>query len=35
VMTAGKTTVVNCSLGKRTEGALVDINDTINITILE
>jgi Icc-related predicted phosphoesterase len=35
VTTSGKTTVVNCSLGKRTEGALVDINDTITVTILE
>jgi Icc-related predicted phosphoesterase len=29
------TTVVNCSLGKRTEGAIVDINDSINVTILD
>jgi Icc-related predicted phosphoesterase len=35
VSMAGKTTVVNCSLGKRTEGALVEINTSITITILE
>ncbi|VVB59726.1 3',5'-cyclic adenosine monophosphate phosphodiesterase CpdA [uncultured archaeon] len=28
-------TVVNCSLGKRTEGAIVEINDTIKVTILD
>jgi Icc-related predicted phosphoesterase len=32
---AGKTTVVNCSLGKRTEGAIVEINDTMKIALLE
>jgi uncharacterized protein len=32
---AGKTTVVNCSLGKRTEGAIIEINDTIKVIILE
>ena len=31
----GKTIVVNCSLGKRTEGAIVEINDTVTVTILE
>lgn len=31
----GGTTVVNCSLGKRTEGALVDIVNTVNVTMLE
>jgi uncharacterized protein len=35
VSLSGNTTVVNCSLGKRTEGALVEINDTIKVTILE
>lgn len=30
----GDTTVVNCSLGKRTEGAIVEINDTLKVTIL-
>ncbi|MBN1860254.1 MAG: metallophosphoesterase family protein [Candidatus Thermoplasmatota archaeon] len=30
-----KTTVVNCSLGKRTEGALVEINKSVKITILD
>jgi len=29
------TTVVNCSLGKRTEGAIVEINDTIKVAILD
>ena len=29
------TTVVNCSLGKRTEGAIVEINDNIKVTILD
>ena len=29
------TTVVNCSLGKRTEGAIVEINDDIKVTILD
>jgi len=33
---SGKTTVVNCSLGKRTEGALIDLKkDKTTITILE
>jgi len=35
VSTSGNTTVVNCSLGKRTEGAIVEINDSIKVTILE
>jgi uncharacterized protein len=35
VTTSGNTIVVNCSLGKRTEGALVDLSDTIQVTILE
>jgi len=29
------TTVVNCSLGKRTEGAIVDIHTTVKVTILD
>jgi len=29
------TIVVNCSLGKRTEGAIVEINDNIKVTILD
>lgn len=29
------TTVVNCSLGKRTEGAIIEINNTIKVTILD
>jgi len=35
VTTSGKTTIVNCSLGKRTEGAIIDINETVQVTILE
>jgi len=35
VTVSGKTTVVNCSLGKRTEGALITINETVKVTILE
>jgi len=34
-MVVGSTTVVNCSLGKRTEGALIDVNDTISVQILD
>jgi uncharacterized protein len=29
------TTIVNCSLGKRTEGAIVEINDNTKVTILD
>ena len=35
VTVSGKTTVVNCSLGKRTEGAIVEITDTIKVIILD
>jgi Icc-related predicted phosphoesterase len=35
VIVSGKTTVVNCSLGKRTEGAIVEIHDTVKVTILD
>jgi Icc-related predicted phosphoesterase len=35
VTQSGDTTVVNCSLGKRTEGAIVEINTTVTVTILE
>lgn len=35
ITTFEKTTVINCSLGKRTEGALVELKDTITVTILE
>lgn len=35
VTVSGDITVVNCSLGKRTEGALVRITDTIKVTILD
>jgi Icc-related predicted phosphoesterase len=31
----GKTTVVNCSMGKRTEGAIVELQNTVEVTILE
>jgi Icc-related predicted phosphoesterase len=31
----GKTLVVNCSIGKRTEGALIDLNDKIDVKILD
>lgn len=30
-----ETTVVNCSLGKRTEGAIVEIEGTVKVTILD
>ena len=29
------TIVVNCSMGKRGEGALIDINDKINVKMIE
>ncbi len=32
---SGKTTIVNCSLGKRTEGALIELKDTITVSILD
>jgi hypothetical protein len=35
VTVSGKTTVVNCSMGKRTEGALVGLSDTITVIMLE
>jgi uncharacterized protein len=35
VTTIGETTVVNCSMGKRTEGALIEISDTQKVTILD
>ncbi len=31
----GETTVVNCSMGKRTEGAIVEINDSLKVSILD
>jgi Icc-related predicted phosphoesterase len=31
----GSTTVLNCSLGKRTEGAIVEVDDTVKVTILD
>jgi len=33
-MKAGKTIVVNCSMGKRGEGALIEINKTIKVNML-
>jgi len=33
--TIGDTTVVNCSMGKRTEGALIEITDTLHVSILD
>ncbi|MEM0493155.1 MAG: metallophosphoesterase [Candidatus Thermoplasmatota archaeon] len=30
-----QTIIVNCSMGKRTEGAIVDINDSINVKIID
>ncbi len=34
VSQSGNTTVVNCSMGKRTEGALIELTDTVTVTIL-
>ena len=34
VMYHDTTTVVNCSMGKRTEGALIEINDELSVQIL-
>ena len=34
VATCGNTVVVNCSLAKKSEGALIEINDTIKVTLL-
>jgi Icc-related predicted phosphoesterase len=33
--TVGDTTVVNCSMGKRTEGALIEMTDTVKVSILD
>jgi Icc-related predicted phosphoesterase len=35
VTVSGSTTVVNCSMGKRTEGTVVDLDDTITVTTLD
>jgi hypothetical protein len=35
VSKSGNTTVVNCSMGKRTEGALIEITDEIKVAILD
>ena len=35
VTTSTNTTVVNCSMGKRTEGALVEITDEIKVSIID
>ena len=34
VTVSGETTVVNCSMGKRTEGTIVDISDSITVRVL-
>jgi Icc-related predicted phosphoesterase len=34
-MTIGDTVIVNCSLGKRGEGAIIDINDNISVKMLK
>jgi Icc-related predicted phosphoesterase len=34
VTVSGRTTVVNCSLGKRTEGAIVDVSERITVRML-
>ena len=31
----GKTTVVNCSMGKRGEGALIEINEKLSVKMLD
>jgi uncharacterized protein len=35
VTISGNTTVVNCSMGKRTEGAIIELGSTVKVTILE
>jgi len=34
-ITSGGTIVVNCSMGKRTEGALIELNETLKVSILD
>ena len=31
----GKTTVVNCSMGKRGEGSLIEINNEISVKMID
>ncbi|RLI64101.1 MAG: metallophosphoesterase, partial [Candidatus Asgardarchaeum californiense] len=31
----GNTTVVNCSIGKRTEGVIIEINDEIDVELID
>ncbi len=35
VAMVGRTTVVNCSLGRRGEGAVIDLGETVSVTMLE
>lgn len=35
IMKLNESTIVNCSIGKRTEGALIDIKDKIHVKILD
>ena len=35
VVMVGRTTVVNCSLARRGEGAVVDLGETVSVTMLE
>jgi uncharacterized protein len=35
IIQSGGTTVVNCSMGKRTEGALIELGETLKVTILD
>jgi Icc-related predicted phosphoesterase len=35
VTTVGNTTIVNCSLGKRTEGALIELKETLSVSMLD
>jgi len=35
VVKSGGTTVVNCSMGKRTEGAFITVGDSVDVQVLE
>jgi len=35
ITTLGNTTIVNCSLGKRMEGALIELQDTLTVSLLD
>jgi len=35
VMMLGRTTVVNCSLGRRGEGAVIDLGETVVVRMLD